>query len=99
VTALDTAFEAGLKDAFFGGQQQGHWDLLESLVAQHLDEIGAATDKCCVPSLRVRLMANLLRAEKNLSYDRSSLSEQKQPAKMTDALSQRVSRFRQPAGR
>jgi hypothetical protein len=92
VTALDAAFKSGI-DEHFDGIRQGYWDLLESVVTHHLDEVGASAQKCCAAAVGVRLMVNLLLAEKNLTYDRSALTWGKNLRELPPALSKRVQHF------
>ena len=89
LAALDSAFESGTKE-FFPGAQQAYWDLLEFLVSRHLDELSGASARCCMSAVRVRLLMNLLRAEKNLPYDKAALAWQKWTRELPEALKGRV---------
>jgi hypothetical protein len=89
IVALDAAVEPGTKEMDF--IQKKYWDALESLVKRHLVEIYAGMAQCCQQSLRVRFVANLLRAEANQSYDRSILKWANQQKGLPDELRTRIS--------
>ena len=89
LTALEGAFETGTNE-FFSDKRQAYWDLLEFLVARHLDELSGASAKCCMNAVSVRLLMNLLRAEKHLPYDKTALAWQKQTRELPEALNGRV---------